>query len=95
MKYWPTSPLIIIKKGTYHGTDLSGSAATMRDIDNPRGGYYLLDGPKAGYVLTLNTSAERIDEWQTAVAVPAQKGHPPAFHTGGHHQKNYEQNENV
>lgn len=127
MKYWPSSPLIIIKEGTYYGTDISGSTASMRDIDNPRGGYYLLDGPKAGYVITLNNKQESIDEWETAVATPVMdiirlrdtfrgfqmpirnleavmrmiarlwniKELPPAFHAGGSHQKNYEQNENV
>lgn len=65
-----TPPLVIITKGTYLKRDLSGTTATRTDIDNPRSGYYLLDGPLAGFVVRPEHYDEAFETWQEAKAVP-------------------------
>ena len=66
----PTELLIRIDKGTCGGTDINGATATLADIDDPEFGYYLLDGPKAGFTLTSDVTGNEINAWQACTAVP-------------------------
>ena len=69
MTTYPTSPLIIITNGSLYGRDISGSTASVRDIDNPRGGYYLLNGPRAGWAINPPLNIGNIDSWEDSTAV--------------------------
>jgi hypothetical protein len=66
----PTAPLIIIDKGEYCGTDISGTTATLADVDDPECGYYLLDGPRTGYTIHEDYISEAITIWRPCMAVP-------------------------
>lgn len=55
----PAAPLIIIDKGEYCGTDISGTTATLADVDDPEYGYYLLGGPEPATPSTKTTSAKQ------------------------------------
>lgn len=66
----PTGPLIRIDKGEYCGTDISGTTATLADVDDPEYGYYLLDGPRAGYTIQEDFMGEAISAWHPCMAVP-------------------------
>lgn len=66
----PTTPLIIIDNGEYYGTDISGTTATLADVDDPEYGYYLLDGPRAGYTIQEDYIIEAITTWRPCIAVP-------------------------
>lgn len=70
MNTQPKSPLIIIDKGTCQRADISGTTATLVDVDNPDSGYYLLDGTRAGYVIREDVIGEEITAWRHCVAVP-------------------------
>lgn len=70
MNTQPTSPLIIIDKGTCCGADISGTTATLVDVDNPIFGYYLIDGPRVGYRVNDDISPEDITAWRPCAAVP-------------------------
>lgn len=70
MTTYPTSPLIIITNGSLCGRNISGSTASMRDIDNPRGGYYLLNGPRAGWPINPILNIGEIAAWTPCMAVP-------------------------
>lgn len=67
---WPTDALIIIDKGAYRGTDISGTTATLVDAEDPKSGYYLIDGPKIGHCLHEDILLENITTWRPCVAVP-------------------------
>lgn len=69
MSTYPTSPLIIITNGSLYGHDISGSAASVRDIDNPSGGYYLLSGPRAGWAINPILKIGNIASWEESTAV--------------------------
>lgn len=66
----PKEPLIIIDKGEYYGTDISGTTATLADVDDPEYGYYLLDGPRAGYTIHEDFMGEAIPTWRPCTAGP-------------------------
>ena len=66
----PTGPLIIIDKGEYCGTDISGTTATLADVGDPEYGYYLLDGTRAGYSIHEDFVSEAISAWRPCMAVP-------------------------
>ena len=66
----PTAPLIRIDKGEYCGTDISGTTATLADVDDPEYGYYLLDGPRAGYAINEDYISEAITIWRPCASVP-------------------------
>lgn len=66
----PTAPLIRIDKGEYCGTDISGTTATLADVDDPEYGYYLLGGPRAGYTIHEDYVSEAITIWRPCMAVP-------------------------
>lgn len=66
----PTASLIRIDKGEYCGTDISGTTATLADVDDPEYGYYLLDGPRAGYIIHEDFIDEAITTWHPCAAVP-------------------------
>ena len=70
MDAWPTDTLIIIDKGTYRGTDISGTTATMADVDDPDFGYYLLDGPRSGCAVYEDVTGEAIIAARPCAAVP-------------------------
>lgn len=67
---WPTAPLIRIDKGTLQGTDISGTTATLTDIDSPEFDYYLLDGPKSGYTIFKDFASESITDSRPCAAIP-------------------------
>lgn len=66
----PTAPLIRIDKGEYCGTDISGTTATLVDVDYPECGYYLLDGPRTGYAINEDCVSEANSAWHPCMAVP-------------------------
>lgn len=66
----PTAPLIIIDKGKCHGTDISGSTAALVDAGNPACGYYILDGPRAGWCINDDYTINEIAAWRECAAVP-------------------------
>lgn len=66
----PTASLIRIDKGEYCGTDISGTTATLADVDDPEYGYYLLDGPRAGYAIHEDYISEAITIWRPCMAAP-------------------------
>lgn len=66
----PTAPLIRIDEGKYCGTDISGTTATLADVDDPEYGYYLLDGHRAGYTIHEDFVGEAISAWRPCMAVP-------------------------
>jgi hypothetical protein len=67
---WPTDALIIIDKGAYRGADISGTTATLVDAEDPKSGYYLIDGPKIGHCLHEDILLENTTTWRPCVAVP-------------------------
>lgn len=67
---WPTEPLIRIDRGAIQETDISGTTATLADVDDPEFGYYLLDGPKYGYTICADVIGEAISVARPCVAVP-------------------------
>nr|DAM79865.1 MAG TPA: hypothetical protein [Caudoviricetes sp.] len=67
---WPTAPLIRIDKGACGDTDISGTTATLVDVNNPEYGYYLLDGPQAGQYIYEGYPDEKIAAWRPCTAVP-------------------------
>ena len=67
---WPTEPLIRIDRGAIRETDISGTTATLADINDPESGYYLLDGPKYGYTIREDVIGEAISAARPCVAVP-------------------------
>ena len=69
MTTYPTSPLIIITNGSLYDRNISGSTASMRDIDDPRGGYYLLNGPRAGWPINPTLNIGNIASWEDSTAV--------------------------
>lgn len=69
MTTYPTSPLIIITNGSLYDHNISGSTASMRDIDDPRGGYYLLNGPRAGWPINPILNIGNIASWEDSTAV--------------------------
>ena len=70
MNTQPKEPLIHIDKGEYCGTDISGTTATLADVDYPECGYYLLDGPRTGYTIHEDFIGEAITTWHPCIAVP-------------------------
>ena len=66
----PTAPLIIIDKGECCGKDISGSTATLADTDNPSWGYYILDGPRVGWLVNDDYTIDEIAAWRECTAVP-------------------------
>lgn len=69
MPTYPTSPLITITNGRLNGTDISGSVASVNDIDDPCGGYYLLSGPRTGWVVNPLLNIGDIVSWEDSTAV--------------------------
>lgn len=69
MPNYPTSPLIIITNGRLGGADISGSVASVNDIDDPLGGYYLLSGPRAGWAVSPLLNIGDIVSWEDSTAV--------------------------
>ena len=67
---WPTAPLIRIDKGVLRGNDISGTTATLADVDDPEFGYYLLDGPKQGFTICEDVAGESIIAARPCEAVP-------------------------
>lgn len=67
---WLNTPLIRIDKGAIRETDISGTTATLADVDDPEFGYYLLDGPKCGYTICEDVVGEGISAMRPCVAVP-------------------------
>ena len=67
---WPTEPLIRIDKGVLRGNDISGTTATLADVDDPEFGYYLLDGPKQGFTICEDVAGESITAARPCAAVP-------------------------
>ena len=70
MNTQPKEPLIHIDKGEYYGTDISGTTATLADVGDPEYGYYLLDGPRAGYTICEEDVDKAIASWRPCAAVP-------------------------
>ena len=70
MSDYPTEPLILIDKGSYQGVNIDGTTATLVDTEDPKSGYYLIDGPKIGYSIHEDNTLERITAWRPCVAVP-------------------------
>lgn len=70
MSDYPTEPLILIDKGSYQGVNIDGTTATLVDIEDPKSGYYLIDGPKIGYSIHEDNILERITAWRPCVAIP-------------------------
>lgn len=67
---WPNTPLITIDKGTCRDIDISGTTAAIVDVDYPEFGYYLLDGPLAGYSIREYVIGEGITAWRPCAAIP-------------------------
>ena len=67
---WPITPIIRIDKGVLRGNDISGTTATLADVDDPEFGYYLLDGPKQGFTICEDVVGESIIAARPCVAVP-------------------------
>lgn len=67
---WPNAPLIRIDRGTLREDDISGTTATLADVDDPEFGYYLLDGPKRGYTICEDVVDEAISVAHPCAAVP-------------------------
>ena len=70
MTIHPTSPLITIASGNLYGRDISGSIASAMDVDNPSRGYYLLAGPRAGWIVNPILNIGEIATWNPCMAVP-------------------------
>lgn len=70
MNTQPKAPLIRIDEGRYYGTDISGTTATLADVGDPEYGYYLLDGPRAGYTIHEDYNGAAIASWRPCAAVP-------------------------
>ena len=70
MDTWPTAPLIRIDRGAIRETNISGTTATLVDVDDPEFGYYLLDGPKYGYTICEDVIGEAISVARPCAAVP-------------------------
>lgn len=70
MNATPTALFIIIDKGKYYGTDISGTTATLADVGDPEYGYYLLDGPRAGYTICAEDVDKAITSWRPCASVP-------------------------
>ena len=70
MNTQPKAPLIRIDKGEYYGKDVSGTTATLADVGDPEYGYYLLDGPRAGYTICEEDVDKAISSWRPCMAVP-------------------------
>lgn len=66
----PKAPLIRIDKGQYRGVDISGTTATLADVEEPDSGYYLLDGPMVGHYIHHDIYLTSIYAWRPCVAVP-------------------------
>ena len=66
----PTASLIRIDKGQYWGVDISGTTATLADVEEPDSGYYLLDGPMIGHYIHHGIYLTSIDAWRPCVAIP-------------------------
>lgn len=67
---WPIAPIIRIDKGMLRGNDISGTTATLSDVDDPEFGYYLLDGPKQGFTICEDVVGESIIAARPCMAVP-------------------------
>lgn len=67
---WPNAPLILIDRGAIRETNISGTTATLVDVDAPEFGYYLLDGPKYGYTVREDVVDEAISVARPCAAVP-------------------------
>ena len=67
---WPIAPIIRIDKGVVRENDISGTTATLADVDDPEFGYYLLDGPKQGITICEDVAGESIIAARPCVAVP-------------------------
>ena len=65
----PTASLIRIDKGQYRGVDISGTTATLADVEEPDSGYYLLDGPMVGHYIHHDIYLTSIYAWRPCVAV--------------------------
>lgn len=59
-----------IDKGVLRGNDISGTTATLADVDDPEFGYYLLDGPKQGFTICEDVAGESVITARPCVAVP-------------------------
>lgn len=70
MSDYPTEPLILIDKGSYQGVNIDGTTATLVDIDDPKSGYYLIDGPKIGDSINEDNIPESITARRPCAAVP-------------------------
>lgn len=70
---YPTEPLIVIDKGQCRGYDISGTVATLVDVNNPEFGYQLLDGPRAGYSIYEDGVGDKIIAWRPCAAIPIGK----------------------
>ena len=70
MTNWPTAPLIRITNGTRNNKDISNSTATLVDLDDPKFGYSLIDGPYAGFTVAPDVIGDKIISWENATAVP-------------------------
>lgn len=66
----PPAFIIRIDKGQYRGIDISGTAATPADVEEPDSGYYLLDDPMAGHYIHRGIYPTSIYAWRPCVAIP-------------------------
>jgi len=62
--------IIRITDGKHNNKDISGSTATLVDLDDPECGYCLIDGPYAGFCVVPDVIGDEISAWKTATAVP-------------------------
>ena len=67
---WPTKPLIRILSGKHNNKSISNTIATITDVDDPKFGYYLIDGPYAGFTVTPGATGDEISAWRECAAVP-------------------------
>ena len=59
-----------IDKGACGDTDISGAIATLVDVNNPKYGYYFLDGPHAGQCIHEGYPEEKITASRPCIAIP-------------------------
>ena len=72
MSTFPSSPLIVCTSGSFRGEDISGSAATLVDVADPKSGYYLIDGACSGHIIYPDDASSHISCWHDCVAVPVE-----------------------
>lgn len=67
---YPTVPLIQILSGKHNNKDIPGAIATLVDTYDPTFGYYILNGPCAGFTVVPDRPGDKINAWRECAAVP-------------------------